>query len=177
MPRERSRDPGDSVRGSRCRHTRGVYDESSRQHRATSQQHLRLPSTFCHRVPAAAAPGCKTARRAQGCLAEDLGCQRRPAAREPRARFSVRGDLAPRPCGRGMNCGTRQQKLHSWTNAVRAAVSTGGRCEPRRRCAPHSTCAYTRSRARWCAVLPQARLLGVAWQVSPSPRAPNAVCH
>jgi len=22
-----------------------------------------------------------------------------------------------------MNCGTRQQKLHSWTNAVRAAVS------------------------------------------------------
>ena len=115
MPRERS--PGS--RRLRARFTvstpRGVYDESSRQHRATSQQHLRLPSTFCHRVPAAAAPGCKTARRAQGCLAEDLGCQRRPAAREPRARFSVRGDLAPRPCGRGMNCGTRQQKLHSWT--------------------------------------------------------------
>ena len=28
-----------------------------------------------------------------------------------------------------------QQKLHSWTNAT-AAVSTGGRCEPSRRCAP-----------------------------------------
>ena len=153
---ERARDiPATPGRGTAHR----VYDEVSttRVHGSTELPHSsiysRVPSG--HRVPAAAAPGCKTARRARGCLAEDLGCQRRPAARQPRARFAVRGDLAPRPCGRGMNCGTRQQKLHSWTNAVRAAVSTGGRCEPRRRCAPPSARPYTSSRAKWRAVLPQ----------------------
>ena len=111
---ERARSRRARSRRARCRH---LEVSTTRVHGSTELSHSsiysRVPSG--HRVPAAAAPGCKTARRAQGCLAEDLGCQRRPAAREPRARFSVRGDLAPRPCGRGMNCGTRQQKLHSWT--------------------------------------------------------------